>query len=89
MICKRWRGALAVLLGVVLFATYGILLGAAAYLVGAADIEGTTIEPQHKARILAEGLSTLMNTTVFAVPLGVLVAVVALVRGGRASRAVQ
>jgi hypothetical protein len=86
VIRKRWRGALAALLGLGLFATYVVLLGAAAYALGASDMAGTTIEPEHKARILAEGISILMSTGVIGAPLGVVVAIVALVRGRRASR---
>jgi hypothetical protein len=86
IIRKRWRGALGLLLGLGLFATYIVLLGAAAYLLGATDKEGAAVEPQHKARILGESISYLMNTTVLGAPLGVLAAVIVLVRGRRASR---
>jgi hypothetical protein len=86
VIRKRWRGALAALLGLGLFVTYVVLLGATAYALGASDMEGTTIDPEHKARILAEGISILMSTAVIGVPLGVVVSIVALVRGRRARR---
>jgi uncharacterized membrane protein len=86
IIRKRWRGALGIALGLGLFATYIFLLGAAAYLLGATDNEGTAIEPQHKARILAESLSYLINTTVLGAPLGVLAAIVVLVRSRLSSR---
>lgn len=89
IIRKRWRGALAVLFGLGLFAAYVVLLGTAAYSVGAANTEGIAIEPQHKARIIAEGLSISMNTTVFGAPLGVLAAALAFVLRGRASRTGQ
>lgn len=86
IIRKQWRGALAALLGFGLFATYVILLGAVAYLFGAASMDSTTMDPEQKARMIAEGIATLMNTSVLGAPLGVLVAIVAFVRRRRASR---
>lgn len=85
IIRKRPRGAIAALFGFGLCATYILLTGVTAYLLGTAHAEGTTLEPENKARILAEGIAMLMNTTVLGAPLGLLLAVVAIARSRRAA----
>jgi hypothetical protein len=84
---KRWREGWVALLGLGLFATYVILLGAAAYLFVPADL-WSVIDPPTRARVLAENISTLMNRSVLGAPLGLLLGVVFFIRNWRASRRV-
>jgi hypothetical protein len=80
---KRWREGWAGLLGLVLFGTYVILLGVAAYLLVPADL-WIVIDPPTRARILAENISSLMNRSVLGAPLGLLLGVVLFIRNWRA-----
>jgi hypothetical protein len=85
---KRWREGWVGLLGLALFAAYIILIGAAAYLFIPADLWAIT-DPTSKARILAEHISVLMNRSAWGAPLGLLLALVFLIRGWRASRIIR
>jgi hypothetical protein len=81
---KRWRGGLAALVGLGLFAVYVILLGAAALLLGLFGFHGTSIETYDKARILGENISVLMNSSVLGAPVGLLLGVASYIRSRRA-----
>lgn len=82
---KRWRSGLAALLGLALFLAGAILFGAFAYMLGPMNVDGTSIEPSQKARILAENISELMNISFWGPPLGLLLGIVVAGRDWHAS----
>jgi hypothetical protein len=82
---KRWRSAIAILAGVGLFLLQILLVTVVAYLLGPAGLDGTTIGPSNKARILAERISELMNISFWGGPFGLLLGLVQGVRDWRGS----
>lgn len=77
---KHWRSGAAVLLGSALLALYVVVLGAVAYLLGPGHVDRMSLEPSHKARILGESISKLMNISAWGAPLGLLTGAVIAVR---------
>jgi hypothetical protein len=83
LVRKQWRSFRHLLAGVGLFLIYGGGLGIASYLLASASFDGTNLEPADKARILAEVISLLMNTSVWGAPIGLLLALAAEMRRKR------
>jgi hypothetical protein len=66
---KQWRSGFALVGGLGLFLAYAVLLGVLAIVLDPVDIDGTAVDPSHKARILGENISELMNLSVWGMPL--------------------
>ena len=56
-------------------------------MLGPIEIDGTSLDPSEKARIVAENVSELMNFSLWGTPLGLVAGVVALVRDRHAPAA--
>lgn len=80
---RQWRSLWSLLISAGLFLLYSLAAGVAAYLLASNGVDGTNLEPTEKARLLAEFISVLMNASALGAPIGLLLAVVSLVRQAR------
>jgi hypothetical protein len=80
---RRWKDGLGVLFGIAILGVTVALLAGTAFLLGPAQLDGTTIDPSDKARLLAENISEMMNVSSWGFPIGLVLGTALVFRARR------